>query len=548
VDPVRLAPGTGATPSRRRRQTLGDGASEATGARAARGLLTARLALLTLVVSLSAFALAPGGALGRSLPSESVHVGSSAHGRPRPRGFLSMSLQYRTVGQWGQSASPLLARLVDELDPAGGEVLRLGGQGGDRVWWPVPHLRRPGGVSDTLSPRWILAARRLADELRARYQLQINLEADSAQIARVEADHLYLGLGRSRIAAWEIGNEPELYRSIPWYWTSGGRALPWYADRGTPLYARGPGYGPEQFLAQWRAWERLLPGGIPLAGPDFVFTTWLPAFMAMLTPHSRLRTIDVHAYPTIKCVTDPASYKYPSIPHLLALRASRGLLAGVSAEVARAHVAGARFALDEVGPDSCGGNAGISNSMASALWAVDMLFAMDRADVDAVDLHSLPGTVNALFDLDRRHGRWQARVRPFYLGSLLFAEGAPPGSRLLSASDGDQAVLRSWATIGGRGVVRVTLVNDGGARLVTVHPPRTAAPAQAQLEVLRAPGAGSTSGFVLAGRHEGITESGAVGPLREQRITLRQGSYRFVMRGDSAAVLTLAGRSATARG
>ena len=482
----------------------------------------------------------------RSLPGESVDVGRSPHGRRRPAGFLSMSLQYRTVGQWGASVSPLLVELVDQLDPAGGEVLRLGGQGGDRVWWPIPHVRRPGGVSDTLSPRWIGAARRLAKALRARYELQINLEADSVRIAQVEADHLYRGIGRSLIAEWEIGNEPELYKSIPWYWEIGGRPLPWYADRGTPLYARTYAYGPEQFLAQWRRWERVLPGPIPVAGPDLVETGWLASFAAMLSPHSRLRAIDVHAYPVIKCVTNPASLKYPSIPHLLTLPASRDLLGGTASYIGRAHADGARFVLDEVGPDSCGGNAGISNSMASALWAIDMLFAMDHAGVDAVDLHSLPGTVNALFDIARHRGRWRARVYPFYLGALLFAQGAPAGSRLLPATDADQTTLRSWATVGADHTVRVTLVNDGGPRVVTVHPPAGGTPRLAQLEVLRGRGAASTSGFVLAGRPEGVTETGAVGPRRDELVARHGGTYRFVMRGASAAVLTLSAPPATA--
>jgi hypothetical protein len=482
----------------------------------------------------------------RSLPGESVGVGRRAHGRPRPSGFLSMSLQYRTVGQWGASVSPLLVALVDQLDPAGGEVLRLGGQGGDRVWWPIPHVRRPGGVSDTLSPRWIRAARQLAKALRARYELQVNLEADSLRIAQVEADHLYRGIGRSLIAEWEIGNEPELYKSIPWYWEIDGKPLPWYADRGTPLYARTYDYGDAQFLAQWHQWEGILPGPIPVAGPDLVETGWLPSFAAMLSPHSRLRAIDVHAYPVIKCVTDPVSLKYPSIAHLLTLPASRNLLGGTATYIGRAHAVGARFVLDEVGPDSCGGNAGISNSMASALWATDMLFANDHAGVDAVDLHSLPGTVNALFDLDRHHGRWRARVMPFYLGALLFAQGAPAGSRLLTATDDDQTALRSWATIGRDHIVRVTLINDGGARVVTVHPPRGATPRLAQLEVLRARGAASTGGFVLAGRHEGVTATGAVGPMRDELVARRGGAYRFVMRGGSEAVVTLSAPPATA--
>jgi hypothetical protein len=82
---------------------------------------------------------------------------------------------------------------------------------------------------------------------------------------------------------------------------------------------------------------------------------------------------------------------------------------------------------------------------------------------------------------------------------------------------------------------------------VTVHPPSGATAAQAQLEVLRARSAAATSGLVLAGRHEGVTETGAVGPLRDELVARRHGDYRFVMQGGSAAVLTLSAPGAVTR-
>ena len=481
-----------------------------------------------------------------ALTTTAVRVGAHPDARALPADFLSVSVEFDTIPQWAGRGrvSPVLERLIGGLDPSGHPEIRVGGQGGDRTWWPIPGLSRPPGVSDTLSPRWIDAARRLARALQARYLLQVNLEADSTRIAHVEAEQFLHGLGASDIAALEIGNEPELYRSVAWYRESGGRALPWYDREGSAVYAREPGYGPAAFLAQWRQFAQVLPPSLALAGPDLNGAEWLPAFRAELTPTSRLRDLDVHAYPVKKCITDPASPLYPSIAHLLTPSASRDLLDPEQlAQIGRAHADGARFLVDEAGADSCGGNPGISDSMASALWVIDMLFAMDHDGVDGVDLHDLPGGVNALFDLRRTRRGTRATILPVYLGALLFARAAPVGSRLLPVADSDEAQLRAWATVSGDGTERVVLVNDGPARAITLRLRGRPGPGpvrrRASLVRLHADGAASTRGFVLGGRHVAVTRTGRVRPAHTPRIRLRHGAYRVVMGAGSAALVTV---------
>lgn len=474
--------------------------------------------------------------------AQTVDVSRTPITRALPDDFLGLALEYNTIPRWVGSASgppdPVLVQLIRNLDPAGSPVLRIGGQSTDRVWWPVRHLARPRGVTYNLGPGWTRAARRLATALGGRYLLGINLEADSTRISHIEADELVGRIGRSHIAALDIGNEPDLYRTTPWYREAGGRPLAWYAHTGQPVFARAPGYGPAQFVSEVQRTLRVVPD-LPIGGPDTVTAAWISSFARLLTRHSRVRMIDAHAYPLINCVTDPSSPVYPSVAHLLALSSSRDLLAGAAPLIAQARRDRGQFRVDEMGSISCNGKAGVSNAMASALWVSDALFAMDRAGVDGVDLHTYPGSINGLFDLAESHGRWTARIHPLYDGAVLFSQAAPAGSRLLPVAAGDQRHLRAWATLAPDHLVRVLLINVGGATRATVHAPAGYGAQAASVEWLRARSAYATAGVTLGGRRFGVTGTGALPAPRLAVARPRGGSFRIAMPGASAALLTL---------
>src|SRR5581483_12419688 len=109
--------------------------------------------------------------------------------------------------------------------------------------------------------------------------------------------------------------------------------------------------------------------------------------------------------------------------------------------------------VDELGSVSCGGKAGVSNTMASALWLADALMSIAAAHADGVNLHTFPHEINNLFDLQKGPGGVSAAVRPMYYGALLFTQAAPTGSRLLAVQAPDQPSLRPWATLGHDGLL-----------------------------------------------------------------------------------------------
>jgi hypothetical protein len=461
--------------------------------------------------------------------------------------FLGLALEYRSIpvytGPSGQPVNPLLLQLVRGLDPGGRPLLRIGGQSGDRTWWPVPGMRRPLGITYDLSDRWMASARALTEALQARLILGVGLEADVPRIAQVEVRQLESGLGRAAIAAIELGNEPELYRVVPWYRTLRGHPVPWYDAAGAPVYARGPDWSPSAFVADYSRTKRLLPP-LPLAGPSTGSLPLLSAFSrAFLSPTSQLRVLTWHAYGLDNCVTDPATPQYPSVPHLLSTAAAAGWSAGIGPYVALAHHDRAGFVLDETGSVSCNGHPGVSNTFASALWVLGMLFTAADDGIDNVELHTYPGLSNDLFDFARSStGAWRAMVRPLYYGALLFAQAAPAGSKLLHLAARDPGSVRAWAAELPDGSIHVLMINVGlrrGTRIVLAG-----APARGGATVIRlqAPSAYATSGVRLGGQTFGSsTSSGTLPPAAAAPVSPAGDAYALTLPPSSAALLSVPG-------
>jgi hypothetical protein len=434
-------------------------------------------------------------------------------------------------------------QLIRNLDSVGRPVLRIGGQSTDRTWWPVPGMRQPLGVTYNLTPAWTASARTLAQATTAKLLLGLNLEADRRRIDQVEATQLVNGIGRANIDALEIGNEPDLYTLLPWYRRLHGRPLPWYSHMGTPVYGRRPGYGPREFVADF-AWAapRVVPS-LPLAGPETGTGPWLGPFSQLLSARSPVRTLTSHAYGLSQCITSPSAPGYPSVSNLLSLSASRGLLTGVDPYVRLAHRYRATYRIDELGSISCNGRAGVSNTMASALWVMDALFSIAAANIDGVNLHTYPDSVNGLFDFKRSNGQWMGAVHPLYYGALMFAHAAPPGSRLVQIATSSQDQLRAWATLGPDHRVRVLLINDSLHRTAqtVVRAPRGFRPGAASIERLLASSVYATTGITLGRQSFGATTpTGVLPSLVLQSVASRSGTYRVTVPPSSAALVTLA--------
>jgi hypothetical protein len=252
-------------------------------------------------------------------------------------------------------------------------------------------------------------------------------------------------------------------------------------------------------------------------------------------PHLALLTM--HRYPLRACTHDPTSPTYPSILNLLSDASSSGLAQQVVPYVAAANGHGLSLRLDELNSASCSGAAGVSDTFASALWALDTLFNLANVGVGGVNFHTLPRAPYALFTFSDGTSGWSAFVHPDYYGMLMFTQAAPAGAQLLPVSV-PSGPLKIWATQSPSGQVHVVLINKSltGSQNVSVSVPNASV---ASVEWLQAPSAQSTSGVTLGGQSFGArTTTGALGPTQTGTLPASLGSYTINVPAASAVMLT----------
>lgn len=458
-------------------------------------------------------------------------VGKPIRTQPVAPGFVGLSIEYWAVpdyaGTDAAAINPVFAQLIRNLADGAHPVLRIGGVTTDNSWWPAPGLSKPAGVTYAVTPAWTAVMRAVAQATSARLILGINLEADSTAVAGTEGRALVDRIGRQWIEALEPGNEPELYGSFKWG-ISGAPGRP--AD-----------YDFADFEQDYARIAAALPN-VPLAGPTDGAPSWFQLLGPFLSSEPRVAVATLHRYPLQQCFTPPDRPNYPTIPNLLSPTSSRTMANTVVAAVKAAHARHVPVRIDEMNTISCGNVPAVGNSFASALWALDALFAMARVGVDGVNIHTFPGVGTELFQFRRVHGQWRGTVAPEYYGLEMFAQAAPPGSRLLSTSfsPGGAYGLRSWATRAPDGTLRIVLINDASRnRAVDVDVP--GATASATLERLQAPSLSARRGVTLGGQRyaPGTTTGLLAGQPKAPVLAPGRAGYAVSVPAGSAALLTV---------
>ncbi len=458
-----------------------------------------------------------------------VTVDSAPVGRPIPAGFVGLSIEIRTlenyVGSNPEAIDPVFVQLVRNLAPGQRPVIRFGGESTDFTWWPIAHRSRPIGVRYAMTKTWLQLTRALSQELNARLILGVDLEVNSAKVAAAEGHAMVSGIGQQWIEGLELGNEPELY---------GGN--PWFTTHRVPYYGRPHSYDFGDYLHDFSNISRSLPK-VALAGPSVGSARWSAYLGRFLGAEPGVRVATLHRYPLKRCT----SSGHVTIRELLSNASSIGLALGVAPYAGIAHSHGVPLRIDEMNSVSCGGESGVSNTFASALWAVDALFSMARVGVDGVNIHTKPKSVNELFGFQQVKGKWQASVHPEYYGLMMFAQAAPAGARLLRIS-GAGGSLAAWATKAPDGQLRVVLINKdtGTPRTVRLQIPSKAN--VGTLERLQAPNVQSATATTLGGQELSSATGLLAGTARDSAVIPASGRYVVTLPAASAAMLTLSSR------
>jgi hypothetical protein len=421
-------------------------------------------------------------------------VASTPASPPTPADFLGLSFEMRSLPAIAADARS--GDLVALLRSLGHGVLRFGGVSADEAAaWTGGGGPLPSWARVAITPGDLQGLAALARATGWRVLLTVNLGHYDPTVAAAQAAAAWAALG-PYLAGIEIGNEP---------------------DRYVRKSLRAPGWDFAAYRAQAAAYAaaiaRAAPG-VALVGPDpstgAVGLRWLAAAAHMLP----LRLLSDHYYPLSSC-----GYA-PTIAELLSASVRRQERERLAQMLTIAHAAHRAVRIDEANSISCEGRAGVSNTFAGALWALDYTARALTAGAAGLNFHDLPAKPGAYSALVN------AGPAPAMTGSpsspLPATTGTPssPLSRspprptdlraapewyaLLAARElpGSQPLhARAVGAAPGELSAYAFRARDGRLRIVLVdYAPPGAAPLAVQLQVPRATSAGAsryTSGSVL---------------------------------------------------
>jgi len=476
---------------------------------------------LGLVVALSAAISAQGvqGSDGQGPARVSIWVAPRSAGAPVPREFLGLSFELSSAAQIASYADRgNFARMLRSLGPG---ILRLGGASADtRVAWVDGHTPRPAWASSVLVAADLHRLRRLAAESGWRVLLTLGLAHYDPRAAAREATAARKILG-GLLAGIEVGNEPDSYGRHAL------RTLPWNAST----------YETEVSAYRHAISRRASP--IPLAGPGVSGSRAFLNWGAAEARRQRPALLTGHHYP-LRCDSVPP----PTIESLLSERTRALEGASLARYLAVAHARRRSFRMDETNTVSCGGRPGISDTFASALWAVGYITQAMSAGAVGINLQGAPANcsgyspVCASSPANLENGALQAQPEWYALLMTSSLIGDRPLTTQVVAPE--KPNLAVSALRAPEGSLKFVIVEDdpAGALGAELHLHVGRAMHSASVLELSAPSPSSRSGVLLGGH--AVAPNGAWQPPRAQRrIPVRGGVVELHLPAARAVLVTV---------
>jgi hypothetical protein len=424
-----------------------------------------------------------------------------------PTDFMGLGYEISSVARPGllSRANRSYVQLVRTLGKRG--VIRVGGNTADYARYAAmaPAVSSPYGT--VVNDASLNELGGFLEETGWKLIWALNLGSGSETEAVAEA-RAVMAIAGERLLAFEIGNEPDLFSREK---------------------HRQPGYGYEEWLADYRRYKSALRAqfpGIPLAGPDVAGKTdWVNRFAAdegkdvVLLTHHYYREGQNPGSTIAKLLgADPKLQ-----PELDQLRAA-------------SQSCGVPYRICEVNSFSGGGRPGVSDTMAGALWALDYLFTLACNGCSGVNLETgvnQLGFISSYSPIgDDEQGHYIAR--PEYYGLLAFSL-AGQGALLHAQVDANTDVIKAYASQAKEGALVLTLINKG-ATASLVQPDTASRAGRASVIRLAGPALDAKTGITLGGAE--VTSIGPWTAAGPEVLPVHNGQFVLPIPAGSAAIVT----------
>ncbi len=376
---------------------------------------------------------------------------------------VGLSVEYTVLAEdLGPGACPPAALVA--------ELLRLGS----------PPLALAGNSQDLVVPSGVLAAPPASWEAATLYTLPAAFWSQLHCMLSAAKDPLTVGINMKKgelawamrmVAeaqgaatnglAFSLGNEPDLY------------TVPNYQSLGKEVSAQEQTSIAVTLYLQLAAYLQQATGTFPLVGPELATSQHWRYQLSRVIQQLHAGTVGVHLYPFSAC-KDPRAATIAGLLSQGAAEAPRGL----AWVVADASAAGLPAILSEANSVSCGGVSGVSDSPASAVWAVRFVLSALKTGFREVRFHMSGGSYDPFYVRGE-----QVIQQPLESALVALNSWLPVGSslRTVKASHG----LIATAVSGDPGGPSVIYDNEQ-ARAQTVELPATHPAVGALLSAARA--------------------------------------------------------------
>jgi hypothetical protein len=388
---------------------------------------------------------------------------SSAQAGSMPSRFVGLSYEKSSLSEPLFSGNN--ADLIGLFQRLGPSLLRIGGNSVDKTTW---NPTGPGQTSGQTAPSDVDALAAFLSAVGWQVLYGVNLAQSTPSVAAAEVAYAAKALG-SNLFGIEIGNEPDLYagKYFPSTWD--------FSD----------------YLALWQSFQSAIlaeTAGVPLTGPAIAYnTSWFSSFaqaegkdVVLLSAHY-YRGNGQSASSTIQ---ELISYPDTALESYL-----------TTLEVS-AESAGVPFRLAETNSFYNGGAPGISDSYASALWAIDHLFTIALGSGVGANFHG-GGDGTGYTPIADNDGV-VVEARPEYYGALLVAL-AGQGSLLNTSISAGSLNVSAYTVQNSATQLSVILVNKDTTQNLQFTASCPGMVQSASMQVLTGPSLAATSGETIQG-------------------------------------------------